>query len=147
MEPSTMRDVLVVANRTASTPRLLDEVRRRAEEQPTRFTLLIPDVQNRKAPDWTMDIALPLLRRVARGPVEHRVGGPDPFTAVREAVAEREYVEIIISTLPKKTSKWLRQDLVRRVASLGVPVTAITPREKASSLDTARAAGPVGGGG
>jgi hypothetical protein len=146
--PKTKR-ILVVANRTASTQRLLDEISRRAEREPTRFTLLIPDAPNRKAADWTLETAIPLLRRAARGPVDHLVGGPDPFIAVQDAVREHDFDEIIISTLPRRTSRWLRRDLIHRVESLGLPVTAVIPRRAKGRLDDpdiARGIGLAAGG-
>ena len=119
--------ILVVANRTAATPRLLEEVQRRAEASPCTFALLVPDATDRKAADWTLDSALPLMRRAAHGKVQGLVGGPDPFTAVQEAVRDGGFDEIIVSTLPPTVSKWLRRDLIRRVEGLGLPVTAVVP--------------------
>jgi hypothetical protein len=56
------------------------------------------------------------------------LGGADPFTSVSDAVRGGHVDEIIVSTLPKKTSKWLRRDLVRKIEGLGLPVTTVTPR-------------------
>jgi hypothetical protein len=127
MESQQNTRVLIVANRTASTPRLIEAVRARANASPCEFALLIPDVSDRKAADWTLESALGLLRPATRGRVEGLVGGPDPFESVKEAVQEGNFDEIIISTLPRRASKWLRRDLIRRVEALGLPVTAIVP--------------------
>ena len=128
METPAKKRVLVVANRTAATHRLLDAVARRRKTGPCEFALLIPDIGDRKHADWTLDNALPSLRRAARGPVEGILGGADPFQSVRDTVRDGHFDEIIVSTLSKKTSKWLRRDLVRKIESLGLPVTTITPR-------------------
>ena len=113
MESAQITRILIVANRTASTPHLIEEVGRRAKARPCEFALLIPDVTDRKAADWTLDTAQRSLRSAARGSVEGLVGGPHPFESVKEAVRDGNFDEIIISTLSKKASKWLRRDLIR----------------------------------
>ena len=127
MEASQTRRVLIVANRTAATPTLLNEVKRLARERPTAFSLLIPDAPKSEHTDWTMELALPLLERAAAGPVDGLTGEEDPFEAIRRAVTDGHYDEILISTLPRRVSKWLRRDLPRRIEGLGLPVRVITP--------------------
>ena len=108
---------------------------RRRKSGRCEFALLIPDVTDRKKADWTLENAVPMLQRAAGGPVEGIVGGADPFTSVQNAVRDGNFDEIIVSTLSKKTSKWLRRDLVRKVEGLGLPVTAIVPGQARPSLD------------
>jgi hypothetical protein len=120
----------------------LEAVKRRVQAGPCRFALLVPDVSDRKAADWTLEAALPLLQRAAGSAVEGLVGGPDPFEAIEQAVRDGDFDEIIVSTLPRRVSKWLRRDLIRRVEGLGLPVTAIVPRMAGdTSIDASLEAG------
>src|SRR5687767_14311782 len=137
MESARQRRVLVVANRTAATPTLLDAVRRYAHEQPTTFALLIPDSPKTEQADWTLELAPPLLERAARGPVEGLTGtSGDPIDAIRKVLGEGSYDRVIISTLPRRVSQWLRRDLPKRVEALGVPVEVITAEGRATIRDT-----------
>jgi hypothetical protein len=141
---SPKRRVLIVANRTATTPTLIDHIKRLARERPSAFSLLIPDAPRSEHTDWTMELALPLLERAAGSRVDGLTGGDDPFEAIRQAVEDGHYDEVIISTLPKRVSKWLRRDLPRRVEALGLPVTVITPEPERLRDKVGAAPGPGG---
>jgi hypothetical protein len=127
-------DVLVVANRTAATPALLHEVRRRAAQGPCRFTLLVPrtlfDADTEQAA-VTLELAVPLLEEAAGGHVDGLVGGEDPYDSVVAALQRHAYDEIIVSTLPARVSHWLHIDLPARVGRLGPPVTVVTAKKGA----------------
>jgi hypothetical protein len=132
MDSSASRRILVVANRTAATPALIDEIRRRASEATCRFALLVPrafwDADTEESA-ITLELAIPLLEEAAGGHVEGLIGDSDPFVAVSGALEGGKYDEVIISTLPARISHWLHLDLPARVQRLGLPVTVITARK------------------
>src|SRR5687767_15045529 len=141
MEATPPTSILIVAHRTAATPPLLEQVRRRASEGPCRFTLLVP------RPLWdpdteesalTLELAIPLLEEAAGSRVEGLVGDNDPFHAVSDALAQGRYEEVIISTLPARVSHWLHIDLPARVQRLGLPVTVVTGKKADRALGPAR---------
>jgi nucleotide-binding universal stress UspA family protein len=54
----------------------------------------------------------------------------DPVDAVREVVAHDDVTEIIVSTLPSRISRWLRQDLPSRIGrAVDIPVIVVTPAD------------------
>jgi hypothetical protein len=121
--------ILVVAHRTAATPKLLEQVHMRAGQGPCSFMLLVPrpywDPETEEAAK-VVELAVPLLEEAAAGRVEAVVGDTDPFVAVRTALEHSHFDEVIVSTLPQRVSHWLRLDLPARVERLGVPVTVVT---------------------
>lgn len=132
MDAATHR-TLIVANRTAQTPVLLQEVDRRAASRPTAFTLLVPDT-SRTSVDWTLEEGVKAIRAAARGPkgfreaqVDGLAGGADAFESIKHALETGAFDDVLISTLPVRLSQWLRKDLPRQVEALGVPVAVITP--------------------
>lgn len=129
--------ILIVAHRTAATPVLLDAVRTRAEEGDCEFTLLVPNVPlalrrqedavGEQEAQIILDLALPLLEEAAGQPVMGVVGDPNPLSAVADAISRQgPFDEVIVSTLPRRVSRWLRTNLPSKIAGLGLPVTTVT---------------------
>jgi hypothetical protein len=142
MEPTR---VLVVANKTAATPQLIDCVRERAAKGQCEFTLLIPNTthglhkvvdpedQSQNEAEAVIELAIPLLEEASGGPVDAMIGVSEPLAAIQDAVNLHGFDELIISTLPTRVSKWLHLDLPRKAAGLGLPITTVTARSRESA--------------
>src|SRR5205085_9283395 len=114
---------------------LLDCVKERAAKSPVKFHLVVPRQPHglHKAVDpieageqearEVLEDALPKLTEAAGGEVTGSIGDPEPLMAIQDAVNLGEYNEIIVSTLPKRISRWLKLDLVSKTKALGLPVT------------------------
>ena len=141
--------VLVVANQTAATPALLEAVRERARSGPASFHLVVPrlahGIQKVVDPEDAGDDeakqvlaqALPKLSEAAGNRVTGSLGDTEPLSAIQDAINLGNYDEIIISTLPRRVSRWLRLDLVSKTKGLGLPVTHVEAHSRVAEGATA----------
>jgi GABA permease len=152
-----MRRYLVVANQSLDSDELMEVVRERVAADPAEFWLVVPATPVKDLASNAMPIPMPVMggtptlpappkeaRRLAQAKLDAAVrkltaagvrangavSDPDPVRAVEEATANREFDEIIVSTLPARVSRWLHQDLPGRLdRQFHLPVTHVPARD------------------
>jgi hypothetical protein len=139
-----MRRYLVVANQTLGGEHLANRVQECTAGGACYFHVVVPATPSQEHVVWTEGEA----RAVAQGRLEAalarfrelgaeadgEVGDPSPIEAIRDALREGNFDEIILSTLPPGASRWLKLDLPHRVEkTFGLPTThLIAPTEDLS---------------
>jgi len=119
--------LLVVANVTAESDELIDSLRDRAEQGACRFTLVMPATGHEARE--RLDAALERMREAGLENVEGKVADPDPVVAVMDVWDPMKFDEVIVSTLPTGSSRWLGLDLPHRLEKLtSVPVRHVVSR-------------------
>ena len=127
-----MARILVVANKTAESPDLLEALKAKGTEH--EYVLVVPAsggvLEKAADPDAAREHTEPHLQAAlekwrAEGlNVEGTIGDSDPIAAVQDANNFSEFDELIISTLPQRASKWLKLDLPSKAErATGLPVT------------------------
>ena len=155
-----MDHVLVVANQTVSSDELVAAVLVRNARGPCHFTVVVPAtplsnqelaLRHSEHPGAVAyesgPVAIARMRlakamdRLAEASISCSgdIGDPDPFKAVEIALHSHSFDDVIVSTLPRRVSRWLAQDLPHRIARhFDVPVTHVEtgeqlgPRERAA---------------
>jgi len=137
--------VLLVGNQTLERDAVLHEVTSRARD--ARVFVVVPATDHRhhvKPPPAAVDegagettgVALARHRlravidrlRAAGIDADGEVGAADPYAAVCHALREHDVAEILLSTLPSSSSRWLSVDLPGRLRrQTSRPVTVLTP--------------------
>jgi hypothetical protein len=129
-----VRHILVVANETVAGEGLIKSLREHAERGPIRVTVVCPISQprhgsvvyedtRRASARRRLDRTLAILRD-AEISAHGLVVDADPVNAVRDALAQDDVDEVIVSTHPEQSSGWMRRDVVDSVrrAAGDVPV-------------------------
>src|ERR1044072_5236917 len=107
--------LLVVANVTAGSDELLEALRERADSASCSFTVVMPATGAEAR--GRLDEA-PTRMREAGLDGEGKVGDPDPVVAVMDIWDPMKFDEIIVSTLPTGSSRWMGLDLPHRLGEL-----------------------------
>ena len=150
------RNILVVANVTATSDEFIAALKAHAGKAPAAFTLIVPATPfggGREAAKAKLDEALRQLRD-SGVEVTGSVGNADPMVAVTEAWDPKAFDEIIVSTLPMRMSKWLHAGLPERIGKLtGAPVTHVVSEPEKPPVEAvappshetaSKAMGPLG---
>jgi len=138
-----MRRYLVVANQTLLGDPLLGRIRECLAAGPCQFHLVVPATHapGRSLQTESRDRAFAQKRleeglerfRALGADVEGEVGDARPMDAIRDAMLHAPpFDEIILSTLPPGLSRWLHQDLPRRIyRTFELPMSTVTARAAA----------------
>ena len=130
-----MRRYLIVAHRTLAGEHLIDKVKECRSAGESEFHLVVP-VQHPRDHPWSDGQVEHAARQVLDAAVARfadegidvtgEVGDANPVYAVGDVILREigRFDEIILSTLPVGMSKWLAENMVRRLKrSTGLQVT------------------------
>jgi GABA permease len=154
-----MRRYLVVANQTLGGRELREELRRRAVAGESSFYVLVPNTRAAHyhvVPAAGGLVPMPSMATGYGGPetdeeatqearerlsrvlaylaelgveAEGRLGSAHPLEGVEEVLAQHEFDEVVVATLPKRISRWLGSDVPHQIERrFGLPVTTIVSR-------------------
>jgi hypothetical protein len=125
--------VIVLANRTAAAPELIEALVHRSERGPIHATLVMPagpGNADRAAATERMNAALDAWRAAGIEQCEGVVCDPVPLEALAEVWDPMRHDEAIVSTLPGQSSRWIRSDLPHAVARFtGVSVLHVVAQD------------------
>jgi GABA permease len=140
-----MRRYLVVANQTLGASALYEKVKECLALEPCSFFIVVPATPPVGTSTWTEEEAWALaLDRLERAmawfeelgaEVDGQVGDANAMLAIWDALREREFDQIILSTLPPGISRWLKMDLPSRIqAAYSLPVIHIISAPETSRV-------------
>ena len=140
-----MARYLIVANQTLCAEQLTEKVRQLLSEGECRFHIVVPATHTRDHAFYTEGASHAVAERRLEAALERfrglgcqvdgEVGDASAFLAVRDCLlADASYDGIILSTLQRGVSRWLKQDLPHRLErTFGIPVTQLTGQYEAIS--------------
>jgi len=136
--------VIVLANRTAAAPELIEALVHRSERGPIHATLVMPAAGPGSAAraecKARLDAALAAWRQAGIERCEGVVCDPVPLEALAEVWDPLRHDEVIVATLPGQSSKWLRGDLPHAVARFtGVSVLHVVAHDPEDVPETSAA--------
>jgi hypothetical protein len=136
--------VIVLANRTAAAPELMQALVERGERGPIRVTLVMPatgpGTAARAEAKVRMEQVLDAWRKAGIERCEGIVCDPAPLDALSEVWDPMRHDEVIVCTLPGQSSTWIRADLPRAVARFtGVHTRHIVARDPEDVPETSAA--------
>ena len=144
-----MRRYLIVANQTLGGEQLTAKITECMNAGPCRFYLVAPVTQTEASDQWAaggldggvVPGAYKIARALAAGRLQHELArlretgaeadgevvDPNPVDAIRKLASREEVDEVIVSTLPRRLSRWMAMDLPHRVRrATKLPVTHIS---------------------